>query len=527
MNNQSSSGVHSQPVRVVAQKAAFAQPKTKLFPAIWRWHFYAGLLAIPFIVLLCISGIVWLFKPQIDHVAYGKFRNIEQVSSSYVPYAKQEAAVKALYKEATITSVGAPPNLKRSTEFGVTTADQKDLTVYVNPYTGKVLGDRGNKNTLTNLALELHGTLLFGRIKERADKWGDRLLEIAISWTIIMLITGTYLWWPRGRKRSFKEALTIRRKAKSNRTFWRDLHAVTGIMFIFTTLFLAVTGLMWTGVWGKKYQNVATSLNSSYPEGTWDGVPSKKIEDTIKQGKASWGAAQLPTLPSADSGEVVSKPGHSGHDGHRSSELHQVSADSSADARKVKWDPRKGAPIDAVISRAQREGFKPGFLVTYPDGAKGSFQVAASPDLDPQPNKSAFDERYMYVDQYTGKVVGNYRFKDFGLMAQAADLGIALHEGRQFGLINQIATLAATLAILLSCATAIVMWRKRRPQGIGAPKRKSVVKMGPKIAVPIVLLVIALGFFMPMFGLSLLAILLIDLVVVRRIRLLNRTLGGA
>ncbi len=33
---------------------------------IWRWHFYAGLFCLPFIVVLALSGSVYLLKPQID-----------------------------------------------------------------------------------------------------------------------------------------------------------------------------------------------------------------------------------------------------------------------------------------------------------------------------------------------------------------------------------------------------------------------------------------------------------------------------
>ncbi len=30
----------------------------------WRWHFYAGLFVAPFMILLALTGIVYLFKPQ-------------------------------------------------------------------------------------------------------------------------------------------------------------------------------------------------------------------------------------------------------------------------------------------------------------------------------------------------------------------------------------------------------------------------------------------------------------------------------
>ena len=33
---------------------------------IWRWHFYAGLFVMPMIVLLSITGAIYVFKPQVE-----------------------------------------------------------------------------------------------------------------------------------------------------------------------------------------------------------------------------------------------------------------------------------------------------------------------------------------------------------------------------------------------------------------------------------------------------------------------------
>jgi uncharacterized iron-regulated membrane protein len=40
--------------------------RAMLYRTLWRWHFYAGLFVIPFILLLSVSGSLFLFKPQID-----------------------------------------------------------------------------------------------------------------------------------------------------------------------------------------------------------------------------------------------------------------------------------------------------------------------------------------------------------------------------------------------------------------------------------------------------------------------------
>ena len=46
------------------------------YHAIWRWHFYAGLFVLPFILILSVSGAIYLFKPQIDRWEERDFRGL-------------------------------------------------------------------------------------------------------------------------------------------------------------------------------------------------------------------------------------------------------------------------------------------------------------------------------------------------------------------------------------------------------------------------------------------------------------------
>ncbi|MDX6705588.1 MAG: hypothetical protein QOI48_1434 [Solirubrobacteraceae bacterium] len=483
-----------------------AQPRPRLFRAVWRWHFYAGLLVIPIIVILSLSGIVYLFKPQIDSVFYGHVRNVDGRGAT-LSYAKQLAAVKATLPGASVTSVAPAPDSKRSTQFGVTTKAGRDWTVFVDPYTAKVLGHRDNQRYLPAIALDIHGSLLASRFMDEKGKWGDRLIELATSWAVVLVITGMYLWWPRGRRRSLRQALTPRLRARSLRVRWRDVHAITGVAFSFVFLFFLVTGLAWSGVWGQKYNDIATKVGSSYPPGTFDGVPSKKVEDVVKGGKPAWAAGSLPVPPSATRG---GRPGHTGHNDH-------------ARLQAIRWNPEAGAPLDAVVARAQQMGMAPGTIITFPADKTSSYAVSLYPDNDVEPNQNALNERFAFVDQYTAKPVGDFRYGQFGVMAQATDFGIALHEGRQFGLLNQIGALVATLALLLSCATAIVMWRKRRPTGIGAPRRAPNRKLGAGV----VAITLGLGVLFPLLGLSILALLAFDFVIVKHIAPLRRALGAA
>ena len=40
--------------------------RPSFYNAIWRWHFYAGLFCIPFVIWLALTGSIYLWRPQID-----------------------------------------------------------------------------------------------------------------------------------------------------------------------------------------------------------------------------------------------------------------------------------------------------------------------------------------------------------------------------------------------------------------------------------------------------------------------------
>lgn len=569
--------------------------RPSLVATVWRWHFYAGLLTIPFIVILCLSGIVYLFKPQIDAAAWGELRTVQE-QPHRATYAAQLAAVGKAYPDAIITQLAPPPDSRRASEVDLIAASGQELRVYVDPYRAEVLGDREPRKSLTTIALELHGALLTTRFLDDAGRPGDRILELVSSWAVVLVLTGHYLWWPRGR-RGFRDAFRPRLRSKSSRTRWRDVHAVTGVTFSFITLFFLITGLAWTGIWGTKFAEFSAKTGESFPEGLYDGASSRTFEDTVRHGKPAWAAAELPvasssvpiaaeeaTAPVAAQGKTsTSGSGHThtgdtvDHGNHAASQARSGGSGSgsvddretagelqrkldasagratgsaaltAADVKALRagrsdvevrpgaddghdhvhpdllvWDPRKGAPIDAIVGRAAAMGFPPGMTIAFPIDETDSYTLSRFPDADVDPNAKAGDERITYVDQYTAMPIRDHKYQDFGVVAQATDLGIALHEGRQWGLASQLLTLIGTLAILLSCATAVVMWRKRRRKGIGAPRRPPNRKLG----IGVVVITLGLGLLFPLLGLSIVALLVFDFVIVRHVPPLARALGA-
>ena len=43
---------------------------TPLHRRIWRWHFYAGLVCLPFLTMMAVTGSLYLFKYEIEALVY-------------------------------------------------------------------------------------------------------------------------------------------------------------------------------------------------------------------------------------------------------------------------------------------------------------------------------------------------------------------------------------------------------------------------------------------------------------------------
>lgn len=482
-----------------ASEVGDASPRSALYRAVWRWHFYAGLFSIPILVILSISGIVYLFRPEITELVYGNLTNVERGQQA-VSYEQQLQAVQTAYPNAEVVRMTTPSSATKATSFDLTTGGalpgfaSGNYTAFVDPYTGEVLGTRNNHKDPVQIANEIHGSLLT-RLWLGDPKWGDRLVELVASWTVVLVVTGVYLWWPRGASQQLKGTVLPRLRARNSRVKWRDIHAVTGVLFSFVFLFFLVTGLAWTGLWGANYQKLMTSAGADTVFTAINEPPtSQTLGQQFGEGRVGWAVSTLPVLPSGQPvGEGTTSDGN------------------------LTWNPADGAPLDAIVAAAQREGVPAGFRVSFPSDDQGSYFIG----YGFAKGQGAFDSQSVYVDQYSGEVLAKVGFSDFGLQAQMMDAGIALHEGDEFGLIGQLMSLTGALAVLLVLSSSVVMWYKRRPQGLGAPRRVT----SPTVAAGFVALTVSLGVIFPLVGLTMVGLFVFDFLFLRNIPPLARALN--
>ncbi len=215
-----------------------------LYRLFWRWHFFAALLVIPFVLWQGITGSLYLWSGQWMDFAHPELRFVTPAVVA-APISQRLNAVLAAHPAAHIAEIQIPQQADRSTVVLIQDDDGLVSPVFVD-HAGAVLGTLGAASWLPGITRSLHGGWPLGAP-------GSWLLELGDCWAIVMIATGVYLWWPRGasgpRGLLWLRALWPRLR-QGQRVFWRDLHACVAVWFSLFILAFLITALPWTAFWG-------------------------------------------------------------------------------------------------------------------------------------------------------------------------------------------------------------------------------------------------------------------------------------
>ena len=453
-------------------------PKQGLFAAFWRWHFFASIIVIPVFAMLAITGMIHMFRFDIWNLQHpGVMYNSSSVpaSTTFQPIENQASSALAAHPDLKVTGIVEPLG-NRNTRIFMEDAEGTFYDVYVNPFTGKVTGEIVPSHEITDLAIRLHGDLTKG-------KFGDGIIELAACWGIVMALTGYYMYF---RQRKSRVNYSVISKTKNR-------HALVGFVAGFGILFLVVSGLPWTGFWGDTLQTWAAG--KGFHISLWGADPGASSDFATALKKSTSGSQPAPWA------------------------LGESQLPKSND---------RGLPsvgLASAISVAEKTGLEHPYLVLLPDGKEGVYSVMA--DSWSVPDGPAFKdvskEAVVHVDQYSGEIAATYGYDDYSLPAKLVDQGVSLHEGRKLGVVTKVTSSAFCLGILFLCVTGPLMWWKRRPRegGLAAPRGKMPFSNSPLLAITL----IVLGFVLPLFGASMIVVLLIDKFLIRRFSKLSDLLN--
>lgn len=216
----------------------------KTFRKIHLW------LAVPFgliITIICFTGALLVFEEQVTQLANRHLYYVESPGSQPLPVGTLVEKVESLpTKGASITGVTIYPQPDRS--YQVNLSAPKGAAVYIDPYTGEVLG-QSQRTPFFRTVFLLHRWLLDSQPADGGIFWGKRITGISTLVFVVILLSGVVIWWPRSRK-GLKNGIQIAlRKGKAR--FWHDLHAAGGIYVLLLVLVMALTGLTWSFDWYK------------------------------------------------------------------------------------------------------------------------------------------------------------------------------------------------------------------------------------------------------------------------------------
>lgn len=385
-----------------------------------RIHFWSALIASPFALIATITGLIYVFVPQVESVLHGHLDHVTPAAQirpldDAIEAAKREApegwtlnSVSPMHEPTDSVKVAfmPPPSEKKMSgggghgshgsaapaakekqdflrpNFGI---PMKSTVVYVNPYTAEVLGSLPQAERFSNWSRKLHSNYL------QNDSW-RWLIELAASWLMVMLVTGLYLWWPRTPQPFVPQA-----KVKG-RPSWMQWHTFVGVTLSVMSAVILTTGLTW----------------------------SKQAGDQIRWARDATGQAS-PRIPA------------------------HFKSSASEGGRVLTWEQ--------AMQAVRREAPDVQMLLMPPKGPEG-FWRANQLDRD-QPDRR-FD---LLLDAYSGERLYFSGWSEQTAFGKATAIGIPFHRG-EFGWWNQALLFVFGVGVLFSIVSGWVMYFKRRKQGL-------------------------------------------------------------
>ncbi|MGK5037139.1 PepSY-associated TM helix domain-containing protein [Janthinobacterium sp. LB3P118] len=382
----------------------------------WRIHFWAALIASPFALVATLTGILYVFTPQIEARLYQHLDHVAPQASMLpldaavaaaelaaprgwtvqhvVPPFQQDDAVQVAFappggaqdEHAGHGGHAAPPTPARP-KFGL---PAQAIVVYVNPYDTRVLGSLAVAERFGNWAKKLHSRLL------QNDGW-RWMIELAASWLMVMLVTGVVLWWPRGAQSG------LPKRGARGRNGWRQWHAFLGVALGVISLVILATGLTWSQQAGGRIRALRDISGQAPP-------PVPRGLHSIEEGAGG-------PLDWQDAWQVA----------------------------------RSHAPAIAVQLTAP---------ASQDDVWRATMADRSQPTL-------RFDLQF---DAYSGKPLYYAGWDAQTAFGKATAIGIPFHRG-EFGWWNQALLLLFGASVLFSLVSGWVMFFKRRlPGSLGLPK---------------------------------------------------------
>lgn len=445
--------------------------RSAVLALITRLHFYIGLFVGPFILVAAVTGTLFVLTPQIESLLYADQLRTSSIGPAQ-PLAKQVDAARARIGEGPrLFAVRPAPGPGETTRVMFTQpglGDSESRALFVDPATLDIKGDMivyGTSGTLpfrTTLDY-LHRNLMLGEL-------GRNYSELAASWMWLATLGGLALWLA-GRRRA-----AAANAARSPRLRTRRWHTLLGLWLAAGLMFLSATGLTWSNWAGGRVDQLRAQLG-------W-------ITPSVSLKLSAAGQAPGQPAPAQAGGE------HAHHHGGMAG-----MASMSMPA------PAAAGDIDRILQTARQGGIDSNQLEIRPPRTADQAWTVREVDRSWPTQVDT-----IAIDPATYTITSRADFATFPLIAKLIRWGVDMHMGILFGWPNQLLMGAIGIALTVMIVLGYRMWWLRRPAAgaTGQTLTQAWAGLSWPGRITAVALAVALGWCLPVMGVSLLAFVVVD-----------------
>ncbi|MEH2126412.1 PepSY-associated TM helix domain-containing protein [Nostoc sp.] len=259
--------------------------RKKIRDIVFYLHQYIGFFVGLVLVIVGLTGSLLVFEQDFDRLMITQ--QYGQITPQQVQLSPESVVntIEAARRDLKLFRVYLPDTPSSPYVGQLSSTDEQRIEVFVNPYTGKIIGERISDNTLIGMLLKLHVSLMAGET-------GTMFVGIAAFLMCILTVTGLVLW-PGWRK--LITGFKIKFDAHPKRVNF-DIHKVAGIVSVVFLFFTGFTGFCWNFYDLTEPIIYAVTLTSK---------PSERISKPIP-GKSAFGLTeQLKIADAALPGAVI------------------------------------------------------------------------------------------------------------------------------------------------------------------------------------------------------------------------------
>ncbi len=421
----------------------------------------------PLLITLTLSGIGYLFYTDVENNMYKHefFAKSSQTDSLTIDQGiKQAKETFEGYAVSKVIVLEEPYNTRLT--MANKDGDQKYVFLDANY---QIVGSQNPKYTFANVMREVHSSLFVG------GTIVNYLVELAACWAIFLLLSGLYMTF---KGRALKKDPNPTKRQKNLK--W---HALVGTIITIPMVIIIFTGLPWSAVMGDFIYSAAQKHPSI-------GIPA------LQQNPPTSDMSEIPWATRKNEPPTSNGGAHAEHHGMGHTE------DTS--------DPDRMITLQQLMHEVKQANVSKPYSIIYPKDEQGVFTVSKGSNtgvtgLDVSP----YEEVTSYFDQYSGKLIQDVGFEDYGILAKWFTWGIPLHEGHLFGWPNKLLNLIVCISFLLVIFWGFKTWLARKKKNAwSAPPNVS-----NKLSIGFIIFMVLLGCVMPLFGISLIAVMLIEIII--------------